>query len=427
MAGKSERLIWSVGAGGATVGDFHQELTKYAEITVRVGLNLQKGQTLFITAPLEAVEYVRVVTREAYVVGAKHVHVEWHDEQLDLLKYLHAPEEAFSEFPKWRVQQGEQLVEAGAALLSIYASDPDLLQAADPKRVATDQKTRLTAMAKMREAIQNMRISWLIVSIPTKAWAAKIFPQLTEKQQIDKLWEYIFKTTRVDLDDPVAEWKKHIVELQKRAAFLNEHNFRKLHYQAPGTDLTIEFPEGHIWISAESTNAQGTMFVPNMPTEEVFTLPKRDGVNGVVTSTMPLHYNGVLVENLSLTFENGRIVEFSADRGYEAIQGLVETDEGSHYLGEVALVPHDSPISNLHTLFFNTLFDENAACHLAIGSAYPVCLKGGSEMDEDTLRQHDVNQSVEHVDFMIGSKDLQIDGQTVKGEWMPIFRNGNWA
>lgn len=406
---------------------FDEQLMKYAEITVQIGLNIQKGQTLFVNAPLEAVDYVRAVTKQAYEVGAKHVYVEWHDEQLELLKYLHAPEEAFTEFPKWRVQQADQLVEEGAAFLSVYASDPDLLQEADPKRVATNQKTRLTALAKMREYIQNMRISWLIVSIPTKAWAAKVFPQMTPEQQIDKLWEYIFKTTRVDLEDPVDAWKQHIQALQKRAAFLNEHNFRKLHYQAPGTDLTIEFPEGHIWISAESTNDQGVMFVPNMPTEEVFTMPKRDGVNGTVQSTMPLHYNGVLVEELSVTFEKGRIIDFSAKQGYEAIKGLVDTDEGSHYLGEVALVPHDSPISNLNTLFFNTLFDENAACHVAIGSAYPVCIKNGTEMDESELARHGVNQSVEHVDFMIGSKDLDIDGQTASGEWIPVFRNGNWV
>lgn len=403
------------------------QLEKYAKVTIQVGLNLQKGQTLFVMAPLEAVDYVRTVAREAYAAGAKHVYVEWVDEQLDLIKYQQAPEEAFAEFPKWRVLQAEQLVEENAAFLTVYAADPDLLHAVDPARVAMAQKTRLTALAKMREAIQNMRVSWLIVSIPTSAWAAKVFQGLPQEQQISALWDAIFKTTRIYLEDPVGAWQEHITKLQQRAAYLNAHQFKKLRYQAPGTDLTIELPEGHIWISAESTNEQGTLFVPNMPTEEVFTLPKREGVNGVVHSTMPLHYNGVLIENLVLTFERGRIVDFSAEQGYEALKGLIETDEGSHYLGEVALVPYDSPISNLHTLFYNTLFDENASCHLAIGSAYPVCLQGGTKMDKAELERHGVNQSVEHVDFMIGSKELNIDGQTPDGEWIAVFRNGNWV
>lgn len=406
----------------------HSELLRrYADVTVRVGLNIQPGQTLLIMAPVAGVEFVREVVKQAYAVGARHVYVDWEDEQVTKLNYQLEPEEALKEFPAWRIQQREQLAAQGAAFLTVYAGDPDLLRGVDPKRVGAAQKARLTALSKYRDYIQNMRVSWLIVSIPTQPWAAKVFPEGTQEEQINRLWQAIFKATRMDVEDPVTAWENHLQTLRRQADFLNEQRFKSLHYTGPGTDLWIELPVGHIWISAGASNEQGTAFVPNMPTEEVFTLPHREGVEGVVTSSMPLNHDGVLVENLSLTFRAGRVVDFSADSGYDTLKEILDADEGSHYLGEVALVPHDSPISNMKTLFYNTLFDENASCHLAIGSAYPVCLEGGTQMSREELNQRGVNHSVMHVDFMIGSGQLNIAGETHDGTVIPVFRNGNWA
>ncbi len=406
----------------------HSELLRrYADVTVRVGLNIQPGQTLLIMAPVAGVEFVREVVKQAYAVGARHVYVDWEDEQVTKLNYQLEPEEALKEFPAWRVQQREQLAAQGAAFLTVYAGDPDLLRGVDPKRVGVAQKARLTALAKYRDYIQNMRVSWLIVSIPTQPWAAKVFPEGTQEEQVNRLWQAIFKATRMDVEDPVTAWGNHLQTLRRQADFLNGQRFKSLHYTGPGTDLWIELPAGHIWISAGSSNDQGTAFVPNMPTEEVFTLPHREGVEGVVTSSMPLNHDGVLVENLSLTFRAGRVVDFSADSGYDTLKEILDADEGSHYLGEVALVPHDSPISNMKTLFYNTLFDENASCHLAIGSAYPVCLEGGAQMSREELNQRGVNHSVMHVDFMIGSGQLNIAGETHDGTVISVFRNGNWA
>ncbi|RIV18613.1 aminopeptidase [Alicyclobacillaceae bacterium I2511] len=407
--------------------EYGELLQRYANVTVRVGLNLQPGQTLLVMAPVAGVEFVREVVKQAYGAGARHVYVDWEDEQVTKLRYQLEPEVALQEFPAWRVEQREQLAAQGAAFLTIHAGDPDLLLGVDARRIGAAKKAGLTALAKYREDIQNMRVSWLVVSIPTQPWAAKVFPEGTSAEQVARLWQAIFKATRVDGGDPVIAWGNHIKDLHEKANFLNEQRFKRLHYRGPGTDLKIELPERHLWISAESTNDQGTVFVPNMPTEEVFTLPYRTGVEGVVTSSMPLNHDGVLVENLSLTFRAGRVVDFSADSGYDTLKEILDADEGSRYLGEVALVPQNSPIANMGTLFYNTLFDENASCHLAIGSAYPVCLEGGAQMNREMLDQRGVNHSVMHVDFMIGSAQLNIDGETHDGRVVPVFRNGNWA
>ena len=244
---------------------------------------------------------------------------------------------------------------------------------------------------------------------------------------MEKLWQAIQQAIRLDHNDPVSEWKSHQTFLQEKAAFLNEKKYKKLHYKAKGTDLTIELPEKHVWAGGGGKTEQGITFIPNMPTEEVFTLPKKDGVNGVVQSTKPLNYGGNVIENFSFTFEKGRVVDFTAEKGYETLKRLIESDDGAKHLGEIALVPHDSPISNTNLIFFNTLFDENASCHLALGSAYAFCLEGGSAMTKDELQANGANQSIVHVDFMIGSTDLDIDGETADGDLEPLFRNGNWA
>jgi aminopeptidase len=406
--------------------NFTKNLKKYAEITIKIGLNIQKGQTLLVAAPLVSASYVREVAQAAYNAGAKNVHVEWTDEELTRIKFEHAPDEAFTEFPVWKAKGYEEMAKDDCAYLAIHASNPDLLKGIDPNRISTANKTNAEHMKGFRKMTQSSQISWCVVSVPTKEWAAKVYPHLPEGVQVSALWDAIFACTRSDLEDPVRAWEEHSANLIKRVEFLNNKRYKKLHYKAPGTNLTIELPEKHVWVGGGGQNAKGVTFTPNMPTEEVFTTPLKDGVNGVVTSTMPLNYGGSVILGFSLTFENGRIVDFTAEEGYETLKRLIETDEGSHYLGEVALVPHSSPISQSNTIFYNTLYDENASNHLAIGSAYPICLKDGASMSADELTKNGSNSSLVHVDFMVGSGEMDIDAETVDGNIDPLFRNGDW-
>lgn len=409
------------------MSSFERNLDRYAELAVKVGVNIQKGQTLVINAPIASADFVRKTVQKAYEAGAKNVHVEWNDEELLLIKYKNAPDEAFKEYPTWKAKGYEKMAENGAAFMSIVASNPDLLKGVDPERIATANKTAGSAMETYRKYIQSDKVSWTVLAVPTKEWAAKLFPNLKDEESVEKLWDLIFKATRADLDDSVSAWENHKNQLTSKVEYLNKKRYKKLHYKASGTDLIIDLPSTHIWAGANGINESGIHFVPNMPTEEVFTLPLKEGVNGVVSSTKPLNYGGNLIENFSLTFEKGKIIDFSAKSGYETLKRLIETDEGSHYLGEVALVPHDSPISNTNVIFYNTLFDENASCHLAIGSAYAFNLEGGKKMSKEELEKNGGNTSLTHVDFMIGSEKLDIDAETYDGIIEPLFRKGNWA
>ncbi|HWO74584.1 MAG TPA: aminopeptidase [Bacillus sp. (in: firmicutes)] len=404
---------------------FQQQLEKYAELAVKVGVNVQKGQTLVVTATFDAVEFVREVAKKAYEAGAKHVMVDWSDDELTRIKYQMAPDEAFTEYPIWRAKEREELAENGAAFMAIVSSSPDLLKGVDSERIANFQKAAGQALRKYRQYTQSDKVAWTVIAVPSKAWADKVFPN--DSNSVEKLWDAIFKAVRVDQEDPVAAWKKHDETLHEKVDHLNRKRFKKLHYKAKGTDLVIELHDKHQWVGAGSEDPNGVSFMANMPTEEVFTVPLRDGVNGTVSSTKPLSYGGNLIDNFTLTFENGRIVDVKAEQGEAILKKLVETDEGSHYLGEVALVPHNSPISQSGLLFYNTLFDENASNHLAIGNGYAFCVEGGKKMSEEELEKHGVNSSMTHVDFMIGSADMDIDGIKEDGSVEPIFRNGNWA
>lgn len=406
---------------------FQKNLEKYAELAVKVGVNVQKGQTLVVYATIDAAEFVRLVVKKAYEVGSDNVIVNWDDDAVARMKYDLAPDEAFNEYPVWKAQEREALVEKGAAFMSIVSSSPDLLKGVQPERIANFQKASGKALAKYRQAIQSDKISWTVIAAASPAWAAKVFPNEPAENQVAKLWETIFKATRVDSDDPVAAWKQHDANLHEKVEHLNQKHYTSLHYKAPGTDLTIDLPKTHIWVGAGSENEQGIEFMANMPTEEVFTVPLKTGVNGTVSSTKPLSYGGNIIDRFSITFENGKIVSVKAEEGEDILKRLVDTDEGSHYLGEVALVPFDSPISQSNILFFNTLFDENASNHLAIGSAYAFCIEGGKKMSADELKENGLNQSITHVDFMIGSAQMDIDGITADGKSEPVFRNGNWA
>jgi aminopeptidase len=409
------------------MSEFQKNLEKYAELAVKVGVNIQKGQTLVVNAGLDAAEFVRLVVRSAYETGAHNVIVNWNDDVVSRTKYELAPDEAFTTYPVWRAKEQEDLVEQGAAFMAIVSSSPDLLKGVNPERIANFQKAAGTALTKYRQAVQSDKVSWTVIAAPSSAWAAKVFPDAPSDQQVSLLWEAIFKSVRVDVENPVEAWKKHDETLHEKVSYLNEKRYQKLHYTAPGTDLTIELPKNHIWVGAGSVNESGFEFMANMPTEEVFTVPYRTGVNGTVASTKPLSFGGNIIDRFSITFENGRIVDFKAEEGEEVLKRLVETDEGSHYLGEVALVPYDSPISQSNVLFYNTLFDENASNHLAIGSAYAFCIEGGKKMSREELDANGLNESITHVDFMIGSQDMDIDGITVDGVAEPVFRKGNWA
>ncbi|MBU2703587.1 aminopeptidase [Sporomusaceae bacterium BoRhaA] len=403
-------------------------LEKYARLIIKTGINIQPGQTLVISSPIECAEFARLTAKIAYLEGARDVVLNWKDELFAKLRFLHAPEEVFSEYPAWQQEFFVSYVRQGAAFLTIAASDPELLKEVNPDRVAKVQKAGNTALKEYRERLMSNRNTWCIASIPTASWAKKVFPNVSEAEAVEKLWQAIFQTVRVGTNDPVQAWEEHKQALRHRMNLLNEHHFKFLHYKnSLGTDLTIELPEDHIWLGGSEYTPEGVEFIANMPTEEVFTLPKRTGVNGKVVSSKPLNYNGNLIDHFSLTFQAGKIIDFQAEQGYDILKRLIEVDEGSRYLGEVALVPYDSPISNANLLFFNTLFDENASCHLAIGKAYPVCIKEGETLDKETLLKLGVNDSLIHEDFMIGTKDLTITGVTANGEKVAIFEDGNFA
>ncbi|WP_029266677.1 aminopeptidase [Virgibacillus alimentarius] len=404
-----------------------QTQEKYAELALRTGVNLQKNQALMINAPIEGADFTKIVAHKAYELGAKDVHINWVDDELTLLKFKNAPEEVIAHYPEWKVKLHDMYAEDGAAVLSIRSTDPDLLKDIDPSLIAKANKAGAEAMKNFRKYTMNDKITWSIISIPTGNWAQKIFPDQSKDDAIESLWEAIVKIVRVDQDNPVAAWDAHNETLKIAREILNEKNYQKLIYKAPGTDLEIELPKGHIWKGGSAESEKGITFNPNMPTEEVFSLPHKYGVNGTVTSTKPLNYGGSLIDNFSLTFKDGKVVDYQAEQGEETLKHLLDTDEGAKRLGEVALVPHESPVSQSGLIFYNTLFDENASCHIALGKAYPTNLAGGAEMDEKELDQHGVNDSLTHVDFMIGSEKLDIDGVKADGTTEAVFRNGTWA
>lgn len=407
--------------------EFDKNLLKYAELAVKVGVNIQKNQLLFIQTTTDGLQLAREITKTAYKNGAKQVFVDITDDEITRLRYELAPSDSFDFFPQWKSDEKIKLAEQGAAFISIVSQSPDLLSGIDSARIAAFQKAAGTALSKYRQYIQSDKVAWTVIAAPSPSWAAKVFPQLPVEQQVTALWEAIFKATRVTTEDPVAAWTAHNEHLHTKVDYLNGKKYKALHYLAPGTDLTIELPEKHLWCGAGSISEQGIEFMANMPTEEVFTLPNRNGVNGIVSSTKPLSYGGNIIDNFSLKFKDGCIVEVKAEKGEDVLKDLIATDEGSHYLGEVALVPHDSPISNSELLFYNTLFDENASNHLAIGSAYAFNIVGGKTMTREELNAAGANESITHVDFMIGSDQMNIDGILEDGTTEPLFRNGNWA
>lgn len=408
---------------------FKENLEKYAKLLVAKGINVQAGDWVKMTVAVDQAPLARLITKEAYALGAEKVIVKWSDDEISKQHYLHQSVEVLTRIPEYEIEESEDhVLNHHVSRLSILSSDPGLLNEVDPTKIATYQNIAGKAFKAQRIATQNDDLKWTVAAAAGAGWAANVFPEMeTTEEQVDALWDQIFKTCRVYSDDPIATWDEHKKTLNEKATKLNEIQFDALHYTAPGTDLTLGLPKNHIWQSAESYNPKGEEFIANMPTEEVFTAPDTHRMDGVVRSTKPLSYAGTLIEGIEVQFKGGKIVDISADKGSEAIKKLVFDNEGGTGLGEVALVPDPSPISQSGVIFFNTLFDENASNHLAIGAAYPTTIQGGTKMDEKTLLEHGMNTSTVHVDFMIGSNRMDIDGVKQDGSIVPIFRNGDWA
>ncbi|MBU0934417.1 MAG: aminopeptidase [Spirochaetes bacterium] len=403
-------------------------LEKYAELLVRIGINVQKGQTIVLAVPVESADFAHLLQKRAYAAGAREVVLRWIDEVAARITYDLADDAIFDEFPEWSKQFFNGYADKGAGFLSIVASDPEIMKGIDPKKISRSMKVRSKALEYFRMRQMSNKNTWCVASIPSAAWARKVFPGLSDEKAIEKLWEAIFKSVRIDQADPVQAWRDHQRALTQRMDFLHASAFTALRYRSGlGTDLTIRLPENYIWAGGGETCPEGYVFIANMPTEEVFTLPHREGANGKIVSSLPLNHNGSLIEDFWFSFKDGLVVDYGAARGLDTLKEMLETDEGSRRLGEVALVPYDSPISNQRILFYNTLFDENASCHFALGKAYPSCVKGGDEMSPEQLLAAGVNDSLIHVDFMIGTADLSITGIKADGSEVPVFIKGNFA
>jgi aminopeptidase len=411
----------------ATEQTHAEKLDQLAEVAVKVGLGLKAGQELLMTASLDSLALARRITEHAYRAGASLVTTLYTDDEAALMRYRFAPDASFDHAAKWLYDGMGAAFKSGAARLAITGANPSLLSNEDPDKVGRANRAVSQAYRPALELITRHEINWTIVASATPAWAAAMFPNDAPDVAIDKLWEAIFNTTRINVNDPVSVWKQHDAELHKRAARLNEKRYAALHYRGPGTDFRLGLSDGHLWLGGGTTAGNGNYCIPNMPTEEVFTTPHKDHADGTVTATKPLSHQGTMIEGIQVRFEKGRIVEARASRGQEVLQKLIGTDDGAQRLGEVALVPHSSPIASSGMLFFNTLFDENAASHIALGQSYSSCLQGGDKLTPDQLAARGANDSLIHVDWMIGSGKLDIDGETATGSIEPLMRQGEWV
>lgn len=408
--------------------NFNEKLVQYADLAVRTGVNIQKGQILVLQCPVEYAEFARMITENAYKAGAKDVVVVWKDEKLSRIRYDYAGLDVFETIPEWRAKLFNGYAKEGAAFMNVLAEDPEIFKGVSSDKLLAGVKASEVFLKEYRDCFDKNELQWNLIAVPNTAWAKKVFPDCSEEEAINKLWEAIFKTVHIGTEDPVEIWKNHGKTLGEKSAILNEKQFAKLHYKnSIGTDFVVGMPKNHIWGGGGDTNTKGIFFFPNMPTEEVFTAPDCRYADGKVVSSMPLSYQGTLITDFSVTFKDGLIVDFEAKDGYEALERLLNTDEGSRRLGEVALVPYNSAISNMGILFYNTLFDENASCHFAFGKCYPNTIKGGEFLSKEELKKIGGNDSMNHVDFMVGTSNLTIVGIEENGDETVIFKDGNWA
>lgn len=408
----------------------NKRIENFAKLAVEFGVNVKKGEDVLITSPVESPELCRLIAKAAYEKGARNVAIDWKDDTLTRLTYEYQDQETLNEVPDWKIEKLDyQIAQKKSNRISIYAEDPDLLKGLDSEKISEAIRENSKKTKEYVKYTMNDILSWLVISVPTKKWAKKVFPDLSDDKAYDKLWETILDVSRVSesWEETKDNWTNHINTLDEKAKFLNDHQFDKVHYKSSnGTDLWVKLPKNHIWMSAGSENEKNDRFIPNMPTEEVFTSPQYDGVDGKLVASKPLVYNGVVINDFEFEFKDGKVVSFSAKEGEDTLRKMLDSDEGSKYLGEIALVPYDSPISNSNILFYNTLFDENASCHFALGKAYPTTVEGGSDLDDSKVKEIGLNDSLIHEDFMVGTSDLEIYGYKDEEEFK-IFENGNWA
>lgn len=417
------------------ISDFERNLEKYAEVILKVGLNLQPKQRLLIGGAttrydgisFEAAPLVRIIAKKAYQMGARLVDVVWGDEQLRLIRFQYGPEKSLKEYPKWRIDARLDISQAGDANLHISSPNPDLLNGVDPNLILKFQLPLLKRLKPVLNLVTQYALNWLIISIPNKAWADKLFPDIPSNERIQKLWDIIFKVCRINEEDPISAWQIHNENLHKRCNYLNQKQYKALKLTSPETDLTIGLPKDHIWHGGSVTSQNGINFTPNLPTEEIFTLPHKDQVDGVVKTTKPVFYQGKVVDECLFKFSNGRIIEAQAKVGEETILKTIDMDEGARRLGEIALVPNSSPISKTGLLFYNILLDENASNHIAIGQALRDSLKDSKEFTDEDFMAAGGNNSIIHLDIMIGSGEMNVDGISEDETVEPIMRNGEWA
>lgn len=411
----------------ATALTHEQKLDRLAEVAIRVGLGLAQGQELVMTATLDTLPLVRRITEQAYKAGASLVTTLLTDEESTLLRYKYGASEGFDHAAAWLYDGMAAAFKSGAARLAITGNNPSLLSKEDPEKVGRANRAVSKAYRPALEFITRHDINWTIVAAATPAWAATVFPGLPEEEAVTKLWNAIFAASRADQPDPVAAWKAHDANLHKRSSLLNEKCYSALHFKGPGTDLRVGLADDHLWLGGGTTAGNGQYCIANMPTEEVFTTPHKDKTEGTVTSTKPLSHQGTMIEGIQVVFKDGKVVEAKASKGEAVLNRMIETDEGARKLGEVALVPHNSPIAQSGLLFSNTLFDENAACHIALGQAYSTCLKNGDKLSPEELAKLGANESLIHVDWMIGSAEINVDGITANGTAEPLIRKGEWV
>ena len=410
-----------------TIANFEEKLQKYAELIVKVGVNVQPGQEVVLYINVDQQHLAHLIVKEAYKAGAGKVMIKWSDTFAQREFLEHASDEFLENVPEFAKEEAQYIADHRCCRISVMSEDPGAFGGIDQKRVAAYQSANGKALMPVRQATQNNDLSWTVVAAASPAWAERVFPDLKGEAAVDRLWKEIFKTTRINREDPIQAWKDHDAKLHEKEDWLNKEQFSALHYTSPRTDLTIGLPENHVWEGGGSKNAAGIEFMANMPTEECFTAPDNRRIDGYVTSTKPLSYAGNILENMKFTFKDGKVVEATAEKGQAVLDHLLETDEGVRSLGEVSLVPDPSPISQSGITFFNTLFDENASDHLALGAAYPFNVQGGTKMSKDQLKAKGINFSQAHVDFMVGSADMNIDGIKKDGTIVPVFRNGDWA
>ncbi len=409
------------------MNNFENKLNEYARLTVYNGANVAPGQYVVINCPINAADFGKMIMKEAYKAGALEVILNYTDKEASKIVYENSPLSVFETVPEWRAEQRNYYARRGAAMIHIIADDPEAFAGIDPQKLLASTRSSHKAYEEYYKCVDRGDVRWTIVAHPCVKWAKKIFPELSDSQAVEKLWSAIFKTVRIGRGDTVKKWQHHDRVLKRRGNRLNKYNFDALHFtNSLGTDLTVGLIKDHIWLGGTSKTNDGRAYFANMPTEEIFTMPDANRVNGTVYASLPLSYQGRLIDKFSLTFKDGAVTDFDAEIGKEALAGLLDTDEGSRRLGEVALIPHDSPISNLGILFYNTLFDENASCHLALGDCYPETVKNGIGMDRKELLKKGGNESANHVDFMFGTADMNIDG-IKNGEAVPVFRNGNFV